>query len=174
LAHRRFFRMLCLLCAAACILSVCSCKGAAPTPYGLLVAMQEAEKPLPPGRVYLRSAAVEDGTYLSDELLTALFGNGTFPPAMDGVCDAACFFSYTHPCELAVFLCKSLSATKAVSQMCLRRLDTLRQYRSYEGLSDAQVNAYLDAATVTVRGCYVILCVSSDPDAALRALRRAT
>lgn len=172
-ATRFSFRMYALLTALLCVLCLGSaCHRGAGSPYELLLAMQAAEAPLPSGKLYLRSAPEGDPSHLSDPLLAALFGNGALPPAMDGVEDAACFFSYTHPCEFSVFLCKTLSSTSAVSQMCLRRLDAIRQHRSYDGLDDAAVSDYLDRASVTVRGRYVILCVSSDPDAAFRAIRR--
>ena len=172
-ATRLFLRILSLLCLFSLMLGLgTSCRRSAQTPYEVLLTMQAIEKPLPAGKLYVRSAPEGDKLHLSDELLSALFGNGSIPPAMDGVEDAACFFSYSHPCEFAVFLCKTVHATSAVSKLCLKRLDTLRQYRSYEGLDDATVSEYLDRASVTVRGRYVILCVSSDPEAILRALRR--
>ncbi|MBQ2734994.1 MAG: DUF4358 domain-containing protein [Clostridia bacterium] len=79
---------------------------------------------------------------------------------MDEIADAACYFSYAHPCEFGVFLCKSASSAQTVAKMCLRRLDILKSYRTYEGLDESTVSAYLENASVTVRGKYVILRVS--------------
>ena len=141
-----------------------------PTAHGLLLAMQETELPLPPGRSYLRAVPTEDPRYLSDALITALLGSGAYPPEMDGVCDVAWRISYTHPCELAVFQCRDLRSADAVAKLCLRRLDALRQHLP-EG--EGEDGAYLSSARVTVRGVWVVLCVFSDPDAALRAFRRA-
>ena len=106
---------------------------------------------------------------LTDELLAVTFGNGHLPPELDEVVDAAVYLSYTHPVELAVFRCKSTDGTDAVAAMCLRRLDYLRHHRINQ--SD-ELHAYLDRARVTVCGKWVILTVSSDPDAAIRAVRR--
>ena len=161
-------RLCALLCLLALLLSGCSGHQAV-TPHDAVRAMCHAEVPLPCGKIYVRSAPKDSAEHLSDRLLTAILGNGCLPPEIDLTEDIALFFSYTHPCELAVFLCKNADGTDAVAQLCLRRLDVLRAYWDQRG---SEFAAYTDRAIVTVRGRWVILCVSSDPDAALRALRR--
>ena len=89
---------------------------------------------------------------------------------MDLVSDVSVYLSYTHPCELAVFRCKTADGTDAIAAMCLRRLDFLKNHRINQS---GEADAYLDSARVTVWGRWVIFTVSSDPDAALRAFRRA-
>lgn len=162
--YHKAVSLLCALTAIFLLLTACHTKEQA-APADAVAAMCAAEKPLPSGRVYSLSATKDSDEYLSDTLLATTFGNGSLPPAMDGVSDAACFFSYTQPCEFAVFLCKSTDSTDAVAKMCLQRLDTLKHERANEA-------SYLENACVTVRGRWVVLCISSDTDAALRAFRR--
>ena len=161
-------RLCALFCLLALLLSGCGGHRSV-TPRDAVMAMCRAEVPLPCGKVYVRSAPQDSAEHLSDRLLTAILGNGSLPPEIDLAEDIALFFSYTHPCEFAAFLCKNADGTDAVAQLCLRRLDVLRAYWDQRGSKFA---AYTDRATVTVRGRWVILCVSSDPDAAMRALRR--
>ena len=71
-------------------------------------------------------------------------------------------------CEFSVFLCDSNADTDAVAQMCLRRLSYLKSY-----WKDTEDASYLQNASVTVRGRWVVLCVSSDPENAIRAFRGA-
>ncbi len=166
---RRSIALLLIFCLLnACVLSSCAHTHA--TARELLEAMRNAEKPLPAGRSYVRCAPQDGEEALTDELLAVIFGNGHLPPQMDEVVDAAVYLSFTHPAELAVFRCKSTDGTDAVAAMCLRRLDYLKHHRI--NLS-AEAQTYLDRARVTVCGRWVILTVSSDPDAAIRAVRRA-
>ena len=133
------------------------------------MAMQKAEKPSPAGRLYVLRAPKDGKEHPSDSLLAAMFGSrdAALPAAFDHVEDAAFFLSYSGACEWAVFRCDSADGTREVSRMCLRRLDQLRLYRT----GDEDV-AMLQKARVVIRGDLVILVVSSDPDGALRALRR--
>ena len=167
---RRLRLPLILLCAWLCISLACCAPSTCATPAELLAAMCEVERPLPAGRVYVRSAPQDSDSHPCDEMLTVTFGNGHFPPEMDQVADVAVYLSFTHPCELAVFRCKTADGTDAVAAMCLRRLDFLRNHRTDQG---SEADAYLESACVTVWGRWVIFTVSSDPDAALRAARRA-
>jgi hypothetical protein len=139
-------------------------------PADLLEAMCRSQASLPVGKCYVRSAPQDSDRRLTDELLAVTFGNGFLPPEIDEVSDAAVFFSYVHHTELAVFRCKTTDGTDAIAAMCLRRLDFLRNHRTDQG---SEADAYLESACVTVWGRWVIFTVSSDPDAALRAARRA-
>ena len=134
--------------------------------------MCEAETSLPAGKLYVLSAPEDSEEYFPSALFAATFGNGSAPPELDLIDDAAIYFSYATSCELAAFLCKSADGTDAVAKMCLRRLDVLKNYRDSDRTSQIEDTDLLENATVTVRGRWVILCVSSDPDAALRAFRR--
>ena len=155
----------CLLLLVCLLLGGCASNA---TPTMVLQAVMEAEKPLPAGRFYLLSAPQDDPHHPSEGLLAAAFGNGRFPPEMSEVEDAAFYLSVTAPCELAVFLCKSTDGADAVAKMCLRRADLLMRDSTNGGKGVAP-----ESVAVTVRGKWVILCVSSDPAAACRAFRRA-
>ena len=151
-------RALCLLFAALALLSLCSsCATAQLSPQERLLAMLREETKIPAGRIYLRSAPTDDAAHLSNALLAQLFGNGALPPAVEGIVDAACYLSYSHPCELGVFLCRSAVSAQEVASMCLCRIDFLKAHPTYEGLDPAAVAACLENASVTLRGSCVIL-----------------
>lgn len=154
----------CLLMLLLLLLVFNGCASTAAVPESLVQAMMQAEKPLPAGRLYVLSAPAGDSQAPTEELLAATFGNGAPPQELARVTDAAFFLSYTQPCEFAVFLCDSRAATDEVARMCLRRVDAVLRER---GTVDEQTSSH----AVTVRGRWVILCLSSDPDAALRAFR---
>lgn len=134
-----------------------------------VTAMQKTEKPSPVGRLYVLSAPPDDPSHPNDSLLAAMFGgsDATLPAAFDHVRDAAFFVAYTTACELAVLQCDNADGTREVSRMCLSRLDSLKLYRT----GDEDV-ALLQRARVVIRGDLVILLICSDPEGALRALRR--
>ena len=165
--HSKVLFICCLLLTLALLLG--GCGGAQVSPAEVLDAMCATQKPLPAGKILIRSLPQENDRHLSDTLLAVTFGNGSLPPALDGVRDAACFFSYTQPCELAVFLCNSNNAAQNVAKMCLRRLDLLKVQYAH----DAANQDCFENAAVVVRGKWVVLCVAPDPSAALRAFRRA-
>ena len=158
------------LCVALCLLLGSCAAFSKADPADLLEQMCRSQVSLPAGKCYVRSAPQDSDGRLTDDLLAVTFGNGFLPPELDEVSDAAVFFSYAHASELAVFRCKTTDGTDAVAAMCLRRLDFLKSHRT-EG--DPLADQCLDRARVTVMGRWVILTVTSDPDAALRAFRRA-
>ncbi|MBQ8432931.1 MAG: hypothetical protein IJX28_08625 [Clostridia bacterium] len=158
---RLFLVLLCLP------LLLAGCGAKPPDAAAAMEALCQSQASLPAGQIYVLSAPTDDAAHPSDTLLSALFGNGRMPIALDLVEDAAFFLSYASPCELAVFYCKTADGTEDVAKMCLQRLDTLKHYWT----DDASV-ALLERAGVTVRGTLVLLYVCNDPDAALRAFRR--
>ena len=156
---------ICLLLLSALLLGTGCSAHRATRATAVITEMRDSIKLLPDGRVYtLRES---DGFYLlTDTLLTTLYGERA-PLAADSVLDAAVFLSYKSPCELAVFCCRNRDSTRAVSEMCLLRLDALRR----EWSSNEDV-AHLANASVTVRGNWVVFCACTDVNAALRAFRR--
>ena len=156
--------LLLLLCP---LLLLSGCAAPRPSATEVLTALCQSQTALPAGRIYVLSAREDDAAHPSDTLLSALFGNGERPIALDGVEDAAFFLSYASAFELAVFYCSTADGTKDVAEMCLHRLDTLKLYRT----DDASV-AMLEQARVSVHGTVVVLLLCTDPNAALRALRR--
>ena len=148
-----------------CLLLGCRAQGV--TAKAVLSAICKEEASLPAGAFYWLSSE-EDKERPSDALLAAAFGEGSPPSSLFEVEDAAFFFSYTQTCEFSVFLCKRASGTEAVSKMCLHRLEQLKNAFGEENLPPA-----LKSATVVTRGRWVLLCVSTDAQNALRAFRRA-
>ena len=161
--------LLCILFSTVLLLSSCA-TGQVPSVQEAIGALCASEHPLPAGRLYLRHISNDPKAHtLSDRLLAELFGAGTLPPETDLLQDAALYLSYAEPIEYTVFLCKSRNDTLALVRLCQKRLDHLRQPYSS---SDSEMPASLQHATVSVRGRWVILCISSDPDTAIRAFRR--
>ena len=162
-----FISALCLLL----ILSLCACAPRNASPRRVLEAMCRAETSLPAGQLYVRLPPQDGAASLSDEVLTVIFGNGVLPPEIELIADAALYLSYTQPCEMAVFQCKSTDGTDAIAAMCLRRLDSLDSYWTEHGqVGNGNV---LEHARVTVCGRWVIFTLCADPDAILRAARHA-
>ena len=154
-----------LLC---CLLVSVGCSRHSPAPEQVLVALAKAEIGLPPGQIYLASAEAHEAAYLSDDMISDLYGNGELPWQLSLVEDYGIFLSSAqHPCEFAAFLCYSRSDTDQVATMCHARLDALRAH--YKGTDFA---SYTQNARVAVIGRYVLLLISSDAEHALRAARR--
>ena len=145
------------------------CAPSSPAPEQVLCALTDAEIGLPTGQLYLSRAEAHEATYLSDGMISTLYGNGELPWQLSLVEDYGIFLSSAqHPCEFAAFLCYSRSDTDLVATMCHARLDALRAH--YKGTDyDA---SYTQNARVAVIGRYVLLIVSSDAEHALRAARR--
>jgi len=151
-----------------CLMLSVGCAQKSPAPEQVLTALVEAEIGLPPGQVYLANAEAHEATYLSDDMISDLYGNGELPWQLSLVEDYGIFLSSAqHPCEFAAFLCYSRSDTDLVATMCHARLDALRAH--YKGTDYA---SYTQNACVAVIGRYVLLIVSSDAEHALRAARR--
>lgn len=151
-----------------CLFSLSACSHHSPTPEQVLCALIEAEIGLPPGQIYLVSAEAHEDSYLSDDTISDLYGNGELPWQLSLVQDYGIFLSSAqHPCEFAVFLCYSRSDTDQVATMCHARLDTLRAH--YKG---TEYESHTQNARVAVVGRYVLLIISSDAENALRSARR--
>ncbi len=167
---QRRYPLLSILCFLL-VLALVSCSPSSASPRSVLGAMRRAEVGLPAGQIYVRLAPQDGEAYLSDELLSVIFGNGSLPPEIELIADAALYLSYTQQREMAVFRCKSTDGTDAIAAMCLRRLDSLKSYWTDEGKSDVGID--FSSARVTICGKWVILTLCADPDAVLRAARRA-
>ncbi|MBQ7378761.1 MAG: hypothetical protein IJW70_03660 [Clostridia bacterium] len=155
----------CLLCCALCF---AGCASKSPAPDRVLCALTDAEIGLPPGQIYLAGAQPHEAAYLSDDMISTLYGNGELPWQLSLVEDYGIFLSTAqHPCEFAAFLCYSRSDTDLVAAMCHARLDLLRAH--YKG---TEYELYTNEARVAVAGRYVLLLISSDADHALDVARR--
>lgn len=146
---------------------LCSCARADASSAQVLSALIDAEIGLPAGQIYLSAAPEDDASYLSPDLVAALYGGGELPWQLSLLEDYGLFLSTAqHPCEFAVFRVRARSDTDDVAAMCLTRLDTLRMH-----YKDTAYAAYLQNARVVVSGNYVLLLISSDTAHALRAAK---
>lgn len=131
----------------------------------ILYAMTDAEVGLPSGRIYSMRAMRGDEEYLSEHLINSLYGEGGTPVMANGWLDLAVFLpSLDHPCEMAVFLCDSKDSANDTARMLSRRLGSLRQIKQ-----DSEFSYYFESASVTIRGNYVLLVISSDTENAIKS-----
>ncbi len=172
------------LITALSILSSCSGKGRDGITYDAVAAMLEREVKAPSGTIYTDRAEEGESGYISPTLEKALWGEyiqseseaeGEAPSnktgAMRYVRQYSHFLSsFEHPCELAVFECYTQSGAYEVSKMCLARLGTLQS--TWKSNKNEEYAAYTENARVCVKGRYVIMAVSSDPETAIRAARK--
>ena len=157
-----------LLLVLSILLLLCSCAKEHATAAQVLDALVAAEIGLPAGQIYLSAAPEDDASYLSPELMAALYGEGELPWQLSLLEDYGLFLSTAqHPCEFAVFRVRARSDTDDVAAMCLSRLDALHIH-----YKDTPYASYTQNARVVVIGKYVLLLISSDPDHALRAAQR--
>ncbi len=168
-------RMVLLFVVVFCLL-VTSCSRRPPAPAeSVLDSMRGVMEEDANGVVRMRGASPDSPMYLTDSLLSALYGEAArgWLDAEDGdaplINDAALFLPAAKiPYELAVFRCSDVRGTMAAAAICRARLDAIR--RSWRG--SEWVNE-LENWVVAVEGEYVLLVVASDTDGVLEAARRA-
>ena len=170
---------LCMLCTLF-LLSLCLCGcGRSSSAPDVLRAVCSGEAALPAGRYYFRSASppLSEATgepsefYGMDEkLFAALFGDGSLPAEADCITECACYFSYTEPNEISVFLCKSSADAERVAKLCLRRLEFLRTHYRGDGHGGVDLT---EKARILRSGRWVLFCVSQAPEETCHAFRRA-
>ena len=135
----------------------------------VIAAMTEKEVGLPVGSYYSASANEGDTEYLSASLLASLFGNGSLPPVAEDWIDCALFLSLKEsPCEFAVILCSSRDAAEDTAALFHSRLAAIRITKTA-----TQYVQMIENASVTITGNYAILIISTDPENALRAAKKA-
>ncbi len=158
----------------------CTGRGEAPLPASdVLAAMRAAVRDLPDGVLYHRAALPDDPQYLTDTLLSALYGEaargiavapGAGTPGIDTtapVNDIALFLSVApQPVELAVFRCSDVRGTATAAKLCRARLEIIRH-----AWAGSEWAGMAEGAVVTVEGSYVLLVVAEDPDQVVAAAR---
>ena len=138
------------------------------TPVDVISALYRAENSPPRGSLYGYHLTDSSIAEMPEEMLCALFGNGAYPAALDEAETGACYLSLTHPYEITIFYAKSREGAKKLAQMCLLRKDALLRAWEGKGYDD-----YLQNATVTVRGRWVMLSITRDRAEAERLFYRA-
>ena len=152
------------------LFSGCSSRRAPPpSAVSVLEAMQAAmadtAQTFPDGIIRHRAVSAGDPSYLTDTLLSALYGEAA-RGLLDGdergdgaVGDAALFLSVMpYPCELAVFRCSDVRTASAVATICRGRLDTVAK-----GYDDGEWADIASRGAVTAEGCFVFLVIAEDP-----------
>ncbi len=125
------------------------------------------------GVVRMRGVSSDSPLYLTDSLLSALYGEAARGwMGDDGVPlinDVALFLPAAKtPYELAVFRCSDARGTATAAAICRARLDAI--CCAWQGSEWA---GELEDSVVAVEGEYVLLVVAPDTDAVLEAARRA-
>ena len=134
----------------------------------VLQAICREETDLPSGKVFLYGLSDEMHPTLTEDMLTALYGDGDLPPAIDEADAAACYLSYAHPFELSLFCAKSVDGAHALAEMLLRRADRIRAL-----YGDPTYGTYLENTKVTDIGRWVLLSVTENASITSNAFRHA-
>lgn len=158
-----------LVCASA---SGCARRGVRPpaTARDVLDAMlgEVREEVAPDGEIYEGDGA-DHGT-----LVSALYGEGSRRwfdadgETLATVDEVAMFLPCAmHPMEIAVFRCPDATrGARDVAAACRARLSVIEN-----AWADTEYASWIEAATVSVEGQFVILAVYDDPDVILQAAR---
>lgn len=169
-------RVMILLLLSVSLLAAC---GKAPPPSAaevlevMTAEMERTAQPHPDGVIYHRAAPHDSPDYLTDSLLSALYGEAArgLLEGEDGTAaigDGAIYLSLSaYPCELAVFRCADPATAATVLRLCRERMDTVA--RGHAGGEWEETAGRGQAETV---GGYVLLVIAEDPAAVLAAARR--
>ena len=164
---KRLFAAILIFCVI--LFSVVGCaERRKPSCRELVQMLTNAEIYLPAGNIFSLSAKEGDDGFVSDSLLSALYGNGEIPPLRECWIDGAMFLSSNdHPCEFAVILCNSHDAATDTARLLCRRIDAIRTTKN-----KPEYKELIENATVTVRGNYVVFIISSDSKSAFKAIKK--
>ncbi len=156
--------MLCII--LLCPVCLSSCEKNMPSTEKILSSLIQNEINLPSGQVYLSKSPKGEDSYVTDSLISSLYGGGSMPPEHNDWIEFAIFLSSSHPCEFAVFLCDSAQAALDTSKTLCSRLTALKNF--WEG---SQYSSYTDNAEVIISGNFCVLIISSDTVAAKKTLK---
>lgn len=148
--------------------SSCFASSENPPCYDVLAAITNEEISLPAGKYYSLSAHEGDEKYLSDALISSLFGNGSYPTVAEDWLDCALYLSLgNHPCEFAVILCRDRDAAEDTARLLCSRLSAIKITKT-----DPQYAQILENASVSIRGNYALLIISTDTKNALSVAKK--
>lgn len=147
-----------------CMLISCAEQESPPSCREILSSVAEAEIGLPSGKFYSMTAEKGDDEYLSESLISSLFGGGSYPTVAKDWLDCALFLSIgNHPCELAIILCQNHDAALDTARLLNDRLSAIKITKNAP-----EYAKMIDSAKVTVKGNYAILLISSDSENAMK------
>lgn len=134
----------------------------------ILSAVTKAEIGIPAGKFYSLSADKGDDEFLSESLISSLFGGGSYPEIANDWLDCALYLSLgSHPCEFAVILCNSRDTAEDTARLLGSRLSAIKITKT-----EPQYQKMIDAAKVAVIGNYALLIISSDSENALKTFNK--
>lgn len=147
-----------------CLLTSCTEQKSPPSCREILSAMTDAEIGLPAGKFYSLSADEGDPEFLSESLISSLFGGGSYPEVAGDWLDCALYLSLgSHPCEFAVILCQSRDAAEDTAKLFNTRLSAIKITKTAP-----EYEKMIEEAKVTVKGNYTLFIISSDSENALK------
>lgn len=165
-------RSLCLLFALVPLFCLCSCGRDEKSVKDVISAMSAAEKNAPAGKVYISSAVPGEPGYISEKLVTALFGDGKIPAALEVVDSFAVrLSSFASSYEYAVFKAKTTDDTAEIAKMLRQRADAVKNFANNGG-SDGKTNSE-NPAEIFISGKFVILLITSDNESMRAAAKGA-
>ncbi len=169
----RYF--LAFLAATVLIFAVSCQKAEGPGSDEILKAMIKSAKDLKTGSVYTTLSSPGASDYLSDNLLLALYGRGQTPDVLKRTFSISLRTSSgLYAEEFAVFHCGSSRDREEIFELCLHRIDSICHFinaNSQKLSLDSGINATIDNAKVIILGDYVIMALSKNSDAAIKAAR---
>ena len=145
----------------------------------VLYEMIRAEKDLPAGKIYSMKSTKGAPDYISESLLSALYGNGNeeLPQALERAEDMALRLSSGISCfELAVFLCPTVRDAREIADLCLARIDSMKHFFNANseklGIHESCAEN-IKNAKVTVVGRYAIMAVSPNAEECIKSAKNA-
>ena len=122
----------------------------------------DSEISLPAGKIYHKSAIEGEDGYISEDMLSAVFGGGKNLSIFELWDDIALFLpSADHPCEIIAIHCPSVGDTSDTALLLSGRLSDIRDAKSQK-----YPDYFLDCNVFIIKN-YVLMIVSSDVKNAL-------
>ncbi len=151
-----------------CTLPACGKQESPKTCREILSAVTQAEIGIPAGKFYSLSADEGDPEFLSESLISSLFGGGSYPEVAADWLDCALFLSLgSHPCEFAVILCNNHDTAEDTARLLGSRLSAIKITKT-----SPQYQKMIETAKVAVIGNYALLIISSDSENAMKTAKK--
>ncbi|MBE6538301.1 MAG: hypothetical protein E7671_02420 [Ruminococcaceae bacterium] len=169
-------RLACLLAFLLVLLLFSSCSAVSDvSSEHVLAAMISSAKDLPAGKIYTTASSPGAPDYLSQDLLTALYGSGDYPSVFERTREISIWTSSgLYAVEFAVFFCNTDRDTEEIADLCLGRIDDMRRFvnENSDKLSlEQSVIKGLDGAKVIIAKRCVIMAVHSSASIAIDAAK---
>ena len=130
----------------------------------VVCSLTNAEVRLPAGKIYHSKANHGEDAFISEHLLSALYGNGKMPEVCDGWIEYSFFLSHLHPCEFAVIYCNSHNNATDTAKLLCKRISSIKSAK-------ADSEGILQNARVIILHNYVLLIISSDTESAIKIVK---